>query len=404
MTREPASGYDSRYTATYTVTNTLMGGTVTVSNTVLNGSMVLPFTYRAKATLGNGEPLTGTVDGLTFDSTGEAVFTLKHGEKQELTLPLSVTVDVTQDAMPGYSTTRQETAAEADPVPFKAKSPDTDRAASLSIDFVNDLSFSVCGLKTVDGEEPGSGATFTYQLLDDQGTVLQETTNAADGSFSFSPKIGLTDQSELTFTVCEVDDADLAESYIMDTVPREVTVTLPEEGGVTVSADEEHPVQIDNRRMASFVIHKIWEDDADLNIAGRLTLYADGKKVDEDSYRITVSEGNYTYTFHGLPERDETGRKILYSVKESVPSGYLAVYPDDQNCAYNGDTIRNILSMKLTVKKVWKNVDKQGKQTIKLDLYRNGELYRTYTRKPNKDGIYTFTLPNDPYGEYWFVE
>ena len=79
---------------------------MTVTNTVINGSSLLPFTYRMTATLANGDPLVGKVDDLTFNSQGVATFTLKHGEQKQLLLPLSVQVEVTQDAMSGYDTLR----------------------------------------------------------------------------------------------------------------------------------------------------------------------------------------------------------------------------------------------------------------------------------------------------------
>ena len=404
MTRKPESGYDSQHAIAYTVTNTLTGGTVTVSNTVINGSTVLPFTYRVKATLTNGKPLVGEVDGLTFDSLGEAVFTLKHGEQKQLLLPVSVQVEVSQDTMPGYTTDKQTVTGEAEPVPMKARATNGDRAGSVTVKFTNDLSFTVYGLKTIDGQKP-NGKTFTFRLLGAEGTQLAETTNDADGSFTFSPKIGLTDQSELTLTLYEVGDAALAEDYVLDTEPKEVTVTLPTEGGVTVSADEEHPVTVNNRATTSVTVYKTWSDGADRNIAGYLTLYANGEKVSGNSYVVTPSDGNYAYTFSGqLPERDEKGFVITYSVKESAPSGYMVVYPGDQDRAYDGDTIRNVLAMQLTVTKVWKNVDKNGKQPITLELYKDGELYRTYEREPNDSGVYTFTIPYDINSDYWFVE
>ena len=401
LTRAPEQGY-TKGTVTYTAVNTLSCDSFTVTNTVINGSSVLPFTYRLQAELADGTPLTGTTNGLTFDDQGKAVFTLKHGESKQLVLPGSVTVEVTQDEMPGYVTTKEVSTESIEPIPI-AKDSAANSATGTTVAFTNDLSFTVYGIKTVDGEEPGS-AVFTFQLLDSKGTVLAEAENAADGSFTFSPEIGLTDQSKLTFTVKEAADTDLAKSYIMDTEPKSVTVTLPAEGGVSVSADEEHPVGINNRTATTVTVYKTWEDGAYLNIASRLTLYANGDEVDRSSYKLTVTDGNSTYTFTGLAKQDGAGRTIVYSVTENAPSGYIAVYPNDQSWAYDGDLIRNTLAMTLTVNKVWKNVDKDGKKAITLDLYKNGELYRTFTREPNESGTYRFTIPYDTDASYWFVE
>ena len=402
LTREPEQGYTGG-TVTYTAVNALSCGTVTVTNTVVNGSSVLPFTYHVKATLANGDPLEGLVNGLTFDS-GEATFTLKHGEQKQLLLPVSVQVEVSQDTMPGYDTTQQTDTEDADLVPLKARATNGDRAGSVTVKFTNDLKVTIHGLKTVDGDKPEADSGFTYQLLDSEGVLLDETTHDEDGSFTFSVDIGLTDQETLTYTVQEADDPEFTEQYVMDTEPRTVTVTLPTEGGVTVSADEENPVTINNREARSFTVYKTWDDGSDLNISHRLTLYADGKKVSSDTYDVEVSDGNLTYTFKGLPRYNDSGKTITYSVKESAPSGYMAVYPGDQNRAYDGDTIRNISTMTLTIRKVWYNTSRWGKQTITLNLYKNGELYRTYKREPNDTGIYTFTIPYDPDGQYWFTE
>ena len=287
---------------------------------------------------------------------------------------------------------------------MKARDTDGDRSGSVTVNFTNDLQVTIYGLKTVDGEKPDADSGFTYRLLDSDGELLAETTHDESGSFTFSPEIGLTDQETLTYTVQEADDPELAEAYVMDTEPRTVTVTLPAAGGVTVSADQDHPVTINNREARSITVYKTWNDGADLDISHRLTLYANGKKVSSGTYDVEVSDDNLTYTFTGLPRYNDSGKAITYSVKESAPSGYMAVYPDDQSRAYDGDTIRNVRTMTLTIRKVWRNTSRWGRQTITLNLYRNGELYRTYKREPNDTGIYTFTIPYDPDNLYWFTE
>ena len=410
VTEDATSGYTTALSSqetdggiTYTAVNTLLGGSLAVTNTVINGSTVLPFTYRIVADLSNGMPLVGEVDGLTFDSQGQAVFTLKHEEEIEVLLPQSVTVEVTQDAMPDYTTTKKVTTETIDPTPMKVMMLAETRAGGMTVDFTNDLHFTIYGRKTLDSQEPGD-ATFTYLLLDDQGEVLEETTNGSNGDFSFNPEIGLTDQSELTLTVREAEDEEQAEAYLMDTEPRTVTVTLPEEGGAVVSADEENPVEINNHTRTQITVYKVWEDDADLNIAGQLSLYADDEKLDRSAYQVTVDSERYAYTFTGIPLLNEEGKEITYTVKESAPSGYMTVYPDGQSYAGDGDTIRNILAMTLTVKKEWRGTGSAEKPSITLHLYRDGKLYHTYERKPNATGVYSFTVPLDLDSEYWFVE
>ena len=94
---------------------------------------------------------------------------------------------------------------------------------------------------------------FRFQIIDAQGNVVANGTNAADGTISFS-EITLTQAGEYTFTVVEVNTKqeyvtyDTAKFTVNVTVVNEegvlkATVTNPEGGILFRNVYEEPPVE-----------------------------------------------------------------------------------------------------------------------------------------------------------------
>jgi len=213
--------------------------------------------------------------------------------------------------------------------------------------------------KTVDGATPGADQTFTFQLRDAQGTVLQEKQNVGEAvtfdKLTYSEDDLNADGSDtvMRYTVREVAGSD--EAYTYDDTVYEVEVTLHKEadpaGGAMVTATTAitkagSPVDsmtfdnTSNTASISVTVAKAWDDAGDRDglrpESVMVQLLADGQASGDP---VTLDAGNqWTHTWTDLDQK-ANGQDIAYTVQEvGVPEGYAAVVDGD---AATGLTITN---------------------------------------------------------------
>ena len=137
------------------------------------------------------------------------------------------------------------------------------------------------------------------------------------------------------------------------------------------------------REKTSVKVTKIWSENtpADLKFEVKVKLYANGNPVNDGE--ATIAKGKTETTFTNLPEFDEAGNKITYSVKElnnNQPvdeGGKITKSKVDFTVNYKAITADNVLEItntcenpqnetfKVTLKKIWKDgVGKEAKFTF----------------------------------------
>jgi|GEM_PF-2725517 len=197
-------------------------------------------------------------------------------------------------------------------------------------------SFSLTGVKTVNGAAPGSGEVFTFRLMDRDHRVLQTVVNDPAGEIVFKEiQYGLEDLGKtITYYVSETPPSG-EEPYVYDTAEYEVAVTLAaaaDENGivpVTIAVSKDgspaEEVRFDNERIMEKTCvsgSKTWDDgdDRDGKRPESITvrLCADGRET--DSRTVTARDG-WRWTFDDLPKYD-ADREIVYTVREDPVPGY----------------------------------------------------------------------------------
>ena len=426
----------AKHTWTFGITNTLVG-TLQITNTVLHGDKTTPIPFTVELTDGSGNGYSGKIEaelnhvGETSPVTlsfikGKASVSLAHGDSillQDVTVGWRYTVRETSPY--GYRTWAIDPDNEiASPVKLMRTllaAPEGDgypayttaikKYGANTADFYNDTGFTVTGLKLIDGKAAGADVEglFTFELLygdmtpvmDENGVPIQAV-NAADGTFVMEAAIALTGKS--TFYVRELSDVALSEKYVMDTAAHPVTVEADANGKLIASPD---PVTINNSTLTTLTVYKKWVGSDGGAIM--LDLYANGSAV---SGHTPVRNGN-TYTFAGLPRTDENGNEIIWSAKERPVEGFDTSYHNTgawsgkKDAAYDQCTIVNRKTVSIIIYKEWKGKGKHP-DSITLNVYCDGEFYRSETRKPHSDGSITLTLPmynhNGEEAVYTFTE
>ena len=187
--------------------------------------------------------------------------------------------------------------------------------------------------------------------------VLNEG-NGWSGVFEDLPKY--ENGEEINYTVKEKDQIS---GYI-------TTITGNEEDGFTIKNTHETDE-------TSIKVTKVWEDnDNQDNIRPTeitVTLYANGEPVEGQS--VTLSEGNWSHTFTGLPVMED-GARIEYTVVETeVPAGYVIVITGDGAIGYVITNTYTPEKIDIPVTKVWNdnnNQDQLRPTEIKVTLLADG--------------------------------
>ncbi|MBQ1516028.1 MAG: Cna B-type domain-containing protein, partial [Lachnospiraceae bacterium] len=102
-----------------------------------------------------------------------------------------------------------------------------------------DATATITARKVLTGRALQAGE-FSFQLINDEGTVYQTVTNAADGSISFAP-ITYSSEGTYTYTIAEV--AGSAEGVTYDSHRFTVTVTVEDNGQGALVATVSYPTQ-----------------------------------------------------------------------------------------------------------------------------------------------------------------
>lgn len=138
-------------------------------------------------------------------------------------------------------------------------------------------------------------------------------------------------------------------------------------------------------------VEKVWTDSDDKGGTRpdsiRLVLCANGEEYREATVeRPDTDDGRWAYTFEGLPEYDEDGVRIEYTVAEKeVPDGY--------DVRVDGMTVENVARGGLTVTKTVKgNAGDKDKEFTFIVTLDNENITGLYGDMEFEDGKARFTI------------
>ncbi len=193
---------------------------------------------------------------------------------------------------------------------------------------------------------------FSFELLDENGELIETVSNAADGSVTFSPLQftvedldRVDDEGCLTYVVREVITDD--EGIIFDSAEKSVKVKLSFDGesfSAKVTDDSDDLTFINKVTIIDIPVRKIWKDQDDQykmrphNIIVRL--FANGE--DTGKYLILNAENKWQGVFTELPAYID-GEEIIYEVKEDKIPSYNPSYTREKDTftitnTFNGST------------------------------------------------------------------
>ena len=269
---------------------------------------------------------------------------------------------------------------------YKAKGHEGNRESNTVTSQIFAASFHV---KKVDKDDTSKGlAGAEFNLLDASGAVLATQVSDKDGNLAF------TTLTEGTYTLKETK---APTNYKLDETEHAVVVTYDADQQlyhVTIDGEaigsKASPKVIVNEKDIHYIdleASKVWDDQD--NVEGlrpekiEFQLYKNGTA---EGKPVALSAGNdWKVTFSALPDKDNDGKVITYTVKEvNVPTHYTA---DSQEAQFvdGKATITNKRTPETTevsVKKVWddaQNQDGLRPSTITVHLLANGEEVQTAT-------------------------
>ena len=269
---------------------------------------------------------------------------------------------------------------------YKAKGHEGNRESNTVTSQIFAASFHV---KKVDKDDTSKGlAGAEFSLSDATGTVLATQVSDKDGDLAF------TTLTEGTYTLKETKAPN---NYKLDETEHAVVVTYDADQQlyhVTIDGEavgsKASPKVIANEKDIHYIDledSKVWDDQD--NVEGlrpekiEFQLYKNGTA---EGKPVALSAGNdWKVTFSALPDKDNDGNVITYTVKEvKVPTHYTA---DSQEAQFvdGKATITNKRTPETTevsVKKVWddaQNQDGLRPSTITVHLLANGEEVQAAT-------------------------
>ena len=296
-------------------------------------------------------------------------------------------------------------AVEAQDSSYQQAKPST--GDDYTITFYNTVAqekLTVSGTKTWnDGGDVDSRPASIEVTLLANGEPTEHTaivTAADDWTYSF------TGLDRYEFTYDEQTDIIIGVSEIEYTVKE-----TPVDGYASVV----NGADITNTRTGTInlAVYKDWVTDSETDHPAEVTvqLYADGVKVCDP---VTFSDG---HLFQDLPQYNEQGAEIKYSLVEEPVAGFTTEYSEItkvEDGLYTVDITNTQLNfdpedtLQITVAKTWQQPESIDPQTAAFYVYANGELVETIEITGND--VKSITVPryeevyNDTTGGYDFVE
>lgn len=230
---------------------------------------------------------------------------------------------------------------------------------------------AIVAYKTVDGTQPADGASYSFQLKDSDGNMLQTKQSNAGGIVTFDPLKYYKDNNRddagktFTYTVSEVkgDDSNMSYDTHVETVTVEVSQPTADAYGqkylpTSVKTDSDGVIFDNTHKPGTLVLKKAVQGTSDTTKAftfeARL-VDADGKPVTSISAAVldaqgkgasstrTADDGVYTFQLTAAQSVriDSLPADTRYTVSEkAIPDGYAYVSSDGTEGAIESDVTK----------------------------------------------------------------
>ncbi len=228
-----------------------------------------------------------------------------------------------------------------------------------------------------DGKRPDS---ITINLLADGVKVNSTTTTETDNwAYSFTGLAKYKDGGkEIVYTIEEVD----------------INVD-----GYTTKIDGNNITNSYTPETTSISVTKVWNDNDNQDGIRpnyvEVKLYANG----EEYTTISLNTGNsWKTTITGLPKYSD-GKLIEYTIVETTVTGYETTYSGDAETGFTVTNTHKPETTSISGTKTWEDnndEDKMRPESITVNLYANGVLYKTTTVSADDDGNWTYSFTNLP--------
>ena len=236
---------------------------------------------------------------------------------------------------------------------------------------------------------------FSFQLIDDDGNVIETVKNDKEGKFAFSAiEYDLDDAGKtFTYTVKEVNDAQGGVTY--DETVYTVTVEVADNGSgeLTVTAS-------DNATALNFT--NVYEAEGETQFSGKKTLTGKALKADDFSFELIGADGKVIETvkndkdgkfaFSAIEyDLDDAGQTFTYTVKEvnDAQGGVTydeIVYTVTVKVEDNGDG-----TLKITKSENWNKLDfANSYNAAEEEVEFSGS--KTFEGKTLEAGMFSFEL------------
>ena len=226
-----------------------------------------------------------------------------------------------------------------------------------------------------------------------------------DGIRPDSITVNLLSDGEIVRTVKVTPDENGDWSYTFAELPKNRDGGTQIEYTVTEEPVEDYDTEIDGYGITNkhtpettqIEVHKIWEDrnDADGLRPDSITVNLLADDVVVQTVEITPDEnGDWAYTFTGLPKYRDHGVEIVYTVTEEPV--------EDYDTEINGYEITNSYKPETTeieILKTWDDADDQDglrPDSITVKLLADGEIVDTAVITPDKNGDWSYIFTGLP--------
>ena len=162
---------------------------------------------------------------------------------------------------------------------------------------------------------PLMAGEFSFQLIDEDGTVVREATNAADGSIAFDP-ITYTEPGTYTYTLKEVAGSNAGMTY--DSNLHTVTVVATDDGTGQIHASVTSPTPTFTNRYESSVDHPVM-----LNAVKVL----EGRRLEAGQFSFQLFDENGNPV--GEPVTNDASGSIQFPALRYTQDDFDGITPDE---------------------------------------------------------------------------
>ena len=264
-------------------------------------------------------------------------------------------------------------------------------------------------IKTVNGERPAEGVTFTFELTNDKNSTVLTATSDAIGEALFET-IEFTEadvaNSPITYTVKEVTTNPM-DGYTYDESVYTVVVELSDDGKGNIKVGELVFVKADGTQYTEATFNNIYEAEGAVVLEAEKTLEGAALESGQFTFILTDEEGQEidrvtnngsAVTFKEIAyKHTDAGKTYTYFINELIPEDKVAGYTYDETVFEVTVEVTDNGNGTLEIVKTYKDItgekpvfvnryDKKEVEISKIDAVSKNELVGAQMVVTDADG------------------